>query len=154
MEKVKEEMEKEAIEYERKMNFILTILVNSASATQIVMEQFDSMIVDKNEEKQWRQERKKAFNEIRACAQKMRSLYERFILPDLIGSMKTKEGKFDVCKYDDNMRDANELVRLMLWHWEKCFASYENVDKVFGFYESLSGSGIFTKEEIEKFKIK
>lgn len=114
----------------------------------------DSMIVDKNEEKQWRQERKKAFNEIRACAQKMRSLYERFILPDLIGSMKTKEGKFDVCKYDDNMRDANELVRLMLWHWEKCFASYENVDKVFGFYESLSGSGIFTKEEIEKFKIK
>ena len=151
--KIKEEMDRQEMEYERKMNFILTILVNAASATQIVMEQFDKMIVDKNAEKQWRQERKKAFNDIRACAEKMRSLYERYIQPDIVGSMKTEEGKFDVTKYDDNQRDANELVRLMLWHWETCFASFENVDKVFGFYQSLKGAGIFTKYEIEKFKI-
>jgi hypothetical protein len=151
--KIKEEIRKQELEYESKMNFILTILVNCASATQIVMEQFDKMIVDKNAEKNWRQERKKAFNEIRCCAEKMRSLYERYIQPDIVGSMKTTEGKFDVTKYDDNQRDSHELVRLMLWHWEKCFQSYENVDKVFGFYESLPGAGIFSKEEIEKFKI-
>ena len=153
MVKIKEEIRKQEIEYEKKMNFVLTILVNTASATQIVMEQFDKMIVDKNAEKNWRQERKKAFNEIRCCAEKMRSLYERYIQPDIVGSMKTTEGKFDVTKYDDNQRDAHELVRLMMWHWEKCFQSYENVDKVFGFYESLPGAGIFSKEEIEKFKI-
>lgn len=152
--KVKEEMRKQEEEYERKMNFILTILVNCASATQIVMEQFDKMIVDKNAEKQWRQERKKAFNEIRASAEKMRSLYERYIQPDIVGSMKNTDGQFDVTKYDDNQRDSHELVRLMLWHWEKCFNSYENVDRVFAFYESLEGSGIFSKNEIEKFRIK
>lgn len=153
MVKIQEEIRKQEIEYEKKMNFVLTILVNTASATQIVMEQFDKMIVDKNAEKNWRQERKKAFNEIRCCAEKMRSLYERYIQPDIVGSMKNTEGKFDVTKYDDNQRDSHELVRLMLWHWEKCFQSYENVDKVFGFYESLPGAGIFSKEEIEKFKI-
>lgn len=153
IEKVKEELNKQEQEYEAKMNFVLTIMMNCASATQIMMEQFDKMIVDKNSEKQWRQERKKAFNDIRACAEKMRSLYERYIQPDIVGSMKDREGKFDVAKYDDNQRDAHELVRLMMWHWEKCFQSYENVDKVFGFYESLPGAGIFSKEEIEKFKI-
>lgn len=153
MAKIQEEIRKQEIEYEKKMNFVLTILVNTASATQIVMEQFDKMIVDKNAEKNWRQERKKAFNEIRCCAEKMRSLYERYIQPDIVGSMKSKDGEFDVTKYDDNQRDSHELVRLMLWHWEKCFQSYENVDKVFRFYESLPGAGIFSKEEIEKFKI-
>lgn len=151
--KVKEEMRKQEEEYERKMNFILTILVNCASATQIVMEQFDKMIVDKNAEKNWRQERKRAFKEIRSCAERMRVLYDQYIQPDIVGSMKNTDGSFDVTKYDDNQRDSHELVRLMLWHWEKCFQSYENVDKVFGFYESLPGAGIFSKEEIEKFKI-
>ena len=151
--KVKEEMRKQEEENESKLNFILTMIVNSASATQILMEKFDRMLVDKNAEKQWRQERKKAFNDIRACAEKMRTLYDRYIQPDIIGSMKTEDGQFDVVKYDDNQRDANELVRLMFWHWEKCFNSYENVDKVFGFYDSLEGAGIFSKEEIEKFKI-
>lgn len=154
MEKVKEEMRKQEEEYESKMNFILTIMVNAASATQIVLEQFDKMLVDKNVEKQLRQERKKAFNDIRACAEKMRSIYERYIQPDIVGSMKNAEGMFDVTKYDDNQRDAYELVRLMMWHWEKCFNSYENVDKVFEFYDSLDGAGIFTKEEIERFQVK
>lgn len=152
--KVKEEMRKQEEEYERKMNFILTILVNCASATQIVMEQFDKMIVDKNAEKNWRQERKRAFKEIRSCAERMRVLYDQYIQPDIVGSMKNTDGQFDVTKYDDNQRDSHELVRLMLWHWEKCFNSYENVDKVFAFYESLEGSGIFSKNEIEKFRIK
>lgn len=152
--KIKEEMRKQEEEYERKMNFILTILVNCASATQIVMEQFDKMIVDKNAEKNWRQERKRAFKEIRSCAERMRVLYEQYIQPDIVGSMKNTDGQFDVTKYDDNQRDSHELVRLMFWHWEKCFNSYENVDKVFAFYESLEGSGIFSKNEIEKFRIK
>ena len=39
--KVKEEMRRQEEEYERKMNFILTIMINCASATQIMMEQFD-----------------------------------------------------------------------------------------------------------------
>lgn len=151
--KIKEEIRKQELEYESKMNFILTILVNCASATQIVMEQFDKMIVDKNAEKNWRQERKRAFKEIRSCAERMRVLYDQYIQPDIVGSMKNTDGQFDVTKYDDNQRDSHELVRLMLWHWEKCFQSYENVDKVFGFYESLPGAGIFSKEEIEKFKI-
>lgn len=152
--KIKEEMRRQEEEFESKLNFVLTMIVNSASATQILMEKFDRMLVDKNAEKQWRQERKKAFNDIRACAEKMRTLYDRYIQPDIIGSMKTEDGQFDVVKYDDNQRDANELVRLMFWHWEKCFKSFENVDKVFDFYESLPGAGIFSKEEIEKFKLK
>lgn len=151
--KVKEEVRKQEDEYERKMNFVLTILVNTASATQIVMEHFDKMIVDKNAEKNWRQERKKAFKEIRSCAERMRVIYDQYIQPDIVGSMKDNEGKFDVTKYDDNLRDSYELVRLMYWHWEKCFKSCENVDKIFAFYESLPGAGIFSKEEIEKFKI-
>lgn len=151
--KIKEEMRKQELEYESKMNFLLTILVNSASATQIIMEKFDKMIVDKNAEKNWRQERKKAFNDIRACAEKMRILYDRYIHTDIVGSMKDENGNFDVVKYDNNQHDANELVRLMLWHWEKCFKSFDNVDKIFEFYESLPGSGVFSKEEIERFKI-
>ena len=151
--KIKEEMRKQELEYESKMNFLLTILVNSASATQIIMEKFDKMIVDKNAEKNWRQERKKAFNDIRACAEKMRILYDRYIHTDIVGSMKDENGNFDVVKYDNNQHDANELVRLMLWHWETCFKSFDNVDKIFAFYESLPGSGVFSKEEIERFKI-
>ena len=151
--KIKEEMRKQELEYESKMNFLLTILVNSASATQIIMERFDKMIVDKNAEKNWRQERKKAFNDIRACAERMRVLYDRYIHTDIVGSMKDENGNFDVVKYDNNLHDANELVRLMLWHWEKCFKSFDNVDKIFEFYESLPGSGVFSKEEIERFKI-
>ena len=153
LKKIKEEMRKQELEYESKMNFLLTILVNSASATQIIMEKFDKMIVDKNAEKNWRQERKKAFNDIRACAEKMRILYDRYIHTDIVGSMKDENGDFDVVKYDNNQHDANELVRLMLWHWEKCFKSFDNVDKIFEFYESLPGVGVFSKEEIEKFKI-
>ena len=36
--KVKEEMRRQEEEYERKMNFVLTIMINCASATQIMME--------------------------------------------------------------------------------------------------------------------
>lgn len=113
----------------------------------------ETLSLIKDAEKNWRQERKKAFKEIRACAEKMRSLYERYIQPDIVGSMKDEQGKFDVTKYDDNQMDSHELVRLMYWHWEKCFQSQENADKVFEFYQTLEGAGIWNKEEIERIKI-
>lgn len=152
---LRKELREQDMRWERKMNLMLTMIVNAASATQILMERFDSEIVNKNEEKRWRQERKRAFKEIRLCAEKMRGLYETYIAKDIVRSLTDSEtGAIDVEKFDMSLSDAHELVRLMIWHWEKCFDSQENADKVFKFYEGLDGIGIYSKEDIEKFRIK
>lgn len=79
----KECMANERIERnEMRLNFMLTALAISATSTQMIMEYFDSLFADHMVERNWRFARKKAAKDIRATAEKMRSLYQHSFMVD------------------------------------------------------------------------
>ena len=117
----KERMQNERMQKnERRLNFILTALAISATSTQMIMEYFDSLFEDHMVERNWRFARKKAANDIRTYAEKMRMLYQHSFMADQT-TVFTRHGKsdFDAVAYDTHERDAR--------HWSlKLF--YELID--------------------------
>ncbi len=144
-----------AAKTERKLNFLLTSMCNCASATQMLLEDFDSRFEDQNVERQWRQSRKMAYNQIRENIEKCRRLFNQYIQPDF-DNLFTEKGRkeYDVAMYDNHQRDAQEWCRLQLLYLDRCWDNEENADKVTAFLEGLPSNNIFDKGDIEHYRMK
>lgn len=145
----------------RKINFKLTMMFTMALATQLIMEDMEPDLKFEGVDANWRRETRFGLQEIsknldkavRSFA-KARAAYERFIEPSRNKCMKDKEtGKFSVQNHDDNMRDANEIIRLLMLYCDRCFLYFDNVNSVFTHLRSLKGQDIFTDEDIERFRM-
>lgn len=144
-----------------KLNFKLTILITMSLAAQLLMENLDQEIKYMIEDYEWRRETRfglgainKNLNKASEYFNKARTAYERFLEPSRTRCLKDKKtGKFSVQFHDDNMRDANEMLRLEMLYYDKCFQNLDNVNAVFKFLRSLEGQGIFTDEDIEQFRM-
>lgn len=151
----KEEARKRAERTERRLNFLLTSMVNSSTATQMLLEDFDSRFEDVAVERQWRQERKMAYKKIREHLEGARKLYQQYIQKDM-DNMFTDRGtkEYDVTMYDHHQMDAMEWCRLQLLYTDRCWDNEDNANKVMGFIEGLPSSDIFDDRDIEHYRMK
>lgn len=145
----------------RKINFKLTALHVLALATQILMEDMDAEMKLEGVSAEWRRETRFGLKEISdnigkasRCFGKARTAYERFIEPSKDRCMRDKDGRFSPQMYTDNLKDANELLRLSLLYMEKCYQDFDNVNAVFRHLRSLKGCGVLEDTDIERYRIK
>lgn len=137
---------------EVRFNFLLTAMEVSATATQMLMEYFDSLFADHMVERNWRQERKKAAKDIRQCAERMRSIFQHTFMVDQMNVM-TKHGKqdFDADQYDRHEGDARMHVLKLLYDLDRCWLLPEKDQQVLELYQSMPDNGSFDKQDYNHF---
>lgn len=151
--RLREQAERLAKSTEKRLNFLLTTMMMCATATQMILEDFDSRFRDKTAEAAWRHTHKMALSQIRKNIEGCRKLYDQYFQRDL-DKMFTKSGSYDVTSYDNHQMDAQEVCRLLLLYVDRCFYNFDNGAKVFDFIEGLPSGDIFIKEDIEHYKMK
>lgn len=140
---------------EHRLNMLLTGIYISANSTQMLLEYFDSEFVDKSIESNWRFSRKRAANEIKRCAQRIRDLYQHTFMEDNVKVM-TDHGRkaFDTQAYDSHDDDARRWSRRLLYDLDRSWGNDEIEDKIDEFYMSLPGNDTFDKRDYNHFTTK
>lgn len=137
---------------EQRLNFILTALYISSTATMQMLEYFDDQFQDKKAEADWRFSRKRAANEIDRAVKKIRDLYQHNFMVDQTQVM-TNHGKeaFDARAYDSHEDDARRWNKLLLHHMESSWQDEAKEAQILSFYESLPHVGIFEPKDYKHF---
>lgn len=137
---------------EQRLNFILTALYISSTATMQMLEYFDDQFQDKKAEADWRFSRKRAANEIDRAVKKIRDLYQHNFMVDQTQVM-TNHGKeaFDAHAYDSHEDDARRWNKLLLHHMESSWQDEAKEAEILSFYESLPHVGIFEPKDYKHF---
>ena len=137
------------------LNYILTAMCNTATATQMFLQDFCSFFEKTKEESKWRFERKKAANEISKSAERIESLHAQFFQEDM-NKVYTDHGKkeFDVESYDNHDRDAYEVCRLLMLYIDRCWGDENAANKVIACLEGMPTGNIFTEKDIERYRMR
>lgn len=137
---------------ETRLNFLLTALEVSATTTQHLMEYFDSIFQDHMVERKWRQARKKAANDIRQCAERMRTLYQYSFMQDQ-NTVHTKRGTqaYDVAAYEMHEDDARLAALKLLYDVDRCWQFPERDRQILECYKAMPDNGSFDEIDYRHF---
>ena len=155
---------------ERKVNHVLTMMLNMIEAGMLFMEDFESR-VDKEykraemrgtgdakvrkADKAWISTISRSFKAIKKDLESIRRQYTHFFEPLLNKVFLDKEtGEYDAQQYDDHQQDAHELARIMMKYFDKSYLSYENADKIESFIDSIEGCGVMEAEDYKRYYLK
>lgn len=140
---------------EQRLNFILTALYISTTASMQLLEYFDAQFQDRKVESNWRFARKRAANEIDRAVQRIRDIYQHSFMQDQ-NQVMTKHGTeaFDVEAYDSHEDDARRWNKLLLHHMESSWQDEVKEAQILSFYESLPHVGIFEQKDFRHFTTK
>lgn len=155
LERIQKQAQIRAAKVERMLNYILTAMCNTATATQMFLQDFCSFFEKSKEESKWRFERKKAANEIIKNAERIESLHAQFFQADM-NKVFTDHGKkdFDCDAYENHDKDAYEVCRLLMLYIDRCWGNDNAANKVIDCLESLPTGNIFTDNDIERFRMR
>ena len=146
--RIQERLRKE----EQRLNFILTGLYITSTATMQLLEYFDAQFQDRKAEANWRFERKMAANEIDRAVQRIRDIYQHSFMIDQTQVM-TNHGKqaFDAEAYDNHEDDARRWNLILLHHMDSCWQDETQEAKVLDFYTNQPHLGIFESMDYRHF---
>lgn len=133
---------------EMRLNFILTAMYISATATVQQLEYFDMQFTNKEVESDWRFSRKRAANEIKRCVQRIRDIYQHTFMEDHTKVM-TADGTeaFDVKAWDTHEDDGRMWNLLLYHHVDTCWGDEKAEKKALQMYEGMPHLGIFTPRD-------
>lgn len=100
---------------------------------------------------EWQKESKQAFNRYIKCVKDSCYWFQKAIEEEVEYAVDKSGEGWDL--YDSYLEDANEIVRLLMLYMDR---SHElaNRDKVFRFLREIPEQGLFTEQEIDKFRMK
>ena len=138
-----------------RLNFLLTAMYISSTATTQLLEYFDGQFEDKKAEARWRFERKQAAKEISRCVKRIRDLWQHTFMVDQTQVM-TKHGTqaFDVEAYDNHEDDARRWNLYLLHHMESSWQDETAEAQTLEFYEKRPHIGIFHPKDFRHFTTK
>lgn len=140
---------------EQRLNFLLTALYISTTASMQLLEYFDAQFQDRKAEADWRFARKRAANEIDRAVQRIRDIYQHSFMQDQTQVM-TNHGKaaFDAEAYDTHEDDARRWNKLLLHHMESSWQDDKAEAQILHYYESLPHVGVFENKDFKHFTTK
>ena len=155
---------------ERKINHVLTMVLNAIEAAMLYLEDFESRVekeykraeargtgdprVRKND-RAWIALLSRAFKQMKKDGESMRRQYTHFVEPQLNKVFMDKEtGVYDVESYDDHQQDAHELARIMMKYFDKSYTSLANAQSIESHIDSLEGVGVMTEEDYKRYNLK
>lgn len=161
-----ERLEKE----ERKVNHVLTMMLNCVETGMLFMEDFESRLTKeyrraelkgtgdpkvRKADKAWISTVSRAFKAIKKDLESARRQYTHFFEPLLNKVFMDKEtGTYDTQQYDDHQQDAHELARIMMKYFDKSYQSYENADKIESFIDNIEGVGVMEQDDYKRYYLK
>lgn len=138
------------MEEDKKLNFLLTATFVASLAVRLMYEDIENRTPLK---KDFKQDMRFSIGRIVKDIEDAKRVYDTKIHPHIVNEF-CKDTGFECENYDNNLSDANECCRLMLTYWNKCFGNQDNVNKVFAFLNSLSGTDVFTESDIKHYTLK
>lgn len=140
---------------EERLNFILTALYISTTASMQLLEYFDAQFIDRKTESNWRFARKRAANEIDRAVQRIRDIYQHSFMQDQNQVMTSHGARpYDVDAYDSHEDDARRWNLCLFHHMDGCWQDEAQEAKVLDFYENLPHLGIFEPKDFRHFTTK
>jgi hypothetical protein len=149
---IEAQKEKRLQHNELRFNFLLTALEISATSTQQIMEYFDSLFTDHMVERDWRRERKKAANDIRQAAERMRSIFQHTFMEDQMNVMTGHgEREFDCAAFDNHEADGRMATLKLLYDLDRCWQDPERDKEILDHYKSMTSVGAFEQRDFNHF---
>ena len=155
---------------ERKLNHILTMMLNGVEAAMLFMEDFEQRIEAeykraeargtgdpkvRKSDRQWIVNLTRAYKAIKKDLEGARRQYTHYFEPMLNKVFFDKESKvYDAQSYDDHMSDANELARVMMKYFDKAYLSFDNADAIEKYIDSLDGVGVMVDEDYKRYNLR
>ena len=155
---------------ERKLNHILTMMLNGVEAAMLFMEDFEQRIEAeykraeargtgdpkvRKSDRQWIANLARAYKAIKKDLEGARRQYTHYFEPMLNKVFFDKESKvYDAQSYDDHMSDANELARVMMKYFDKAYLSFDNADAIEKYIDSLDGVGVMVDEDYKRYNLR
>ena len=155
---------------ERKLNHILTMMLNGVEAAMLFMEDFEQRIEAeykraeargtgdpkvRKSDRQWIANLTRAYKAIKKDLEGARRQYTHFFEPMLNKVFFDNESKvYDAQSYDDHMSDANELARVMMKYFDKAYLSFDNADAIEKYIDSLDGVGVMVDEDYKRYNLR
>lgn len=155
---------------ERKLNHILTMMLNGVEAAMLFMEDFEQRIESeykraeargtgdpkvRKSDRQWISNLSRAYKAIKKDLEGARRQYTHYFEPMLNKVFFDKESKvYDAQSYDDHMSDANELARVMMKYFDKAYLSFDNADAIEKYIDSLDGVGVMVDEDYKRYNLR
>lgn len=155
---------------ERKLNHILTMMLNGVEAAMLFMEDFEHRIEAeykraeargtgdpkvRKSDRQWISNLSRAYKAIKKDLEGARRQYTHYFEPMLNKVFFDKESKvYDAQSYDDHMSDANELARVMMKYFDKAYLSFDNADAIEKYIDSLEGVGVMVDEDYKRYNLR
>lgn len=155
---------------ERKLNHILTMMLNGVEAAMLFMEDFEQRIEAeykraeargtgdpkvRKSDRQWISNLSRAYKAIKKDLEGARRQYTHFFEPMLNKVFFDKESKvYDAQSYDDHMSDANELARVMMKYFDKAYLSFDNADAIEKYIDSLEGVGAMEEADYKRYNLR
>jgi hypothetical protein len=155
---------------ERKLNHILTMMLNGVEAAMLFMEDFEQRIEAeykraeargtgdpkvRKSDRQWISNLSRAYKAIKKDLEGARRQYTHYFEPMLNKVFFDKESNvYDAQSYDDHMSDANELARVMMKYFDKAYLSFDNADAIEKYIDSLEGVGVMVDEDYKRYNLR
>lgn len=155
---------------ERKLNHILTMMLNGVEAAMLFMEDFEQRIEAeykraeargtgdpkvRKSDRQWIANLTRAYKAIKKDLEGARRQYTHYFEPMLNKVFFDKESKvYDAQSYDDHMSDANELARVMMKYFDKAYLSFDNADAIEKYIDSLEGVGVMVDDDYKRYNLR
>ena len=155
---------------ERKLNHILTMMLNGVEAAMLFMEDFEQRIEAeykraeargtgdpkvRKSDRQWIANLARAYKAIKKDLEGARRQYTHYFEPMLNKVFFDKESKvYDAQSYDDHMSDANELARVMMKYFDKAYLSFDNADAIEKYIDSLEGVGVMEEADYKRYNLR
>ena len=155
---------------ERKLNHILTMMLNGVEAAMLFMEDFEQRIEAeykraeargtgdpkvRKSDRQWIANLTRAYKAIKKDLEGARRQYTHYFEPMLNKVFFDKESKvYDAQSYDDHMSDANELARVMMKYFDKAYLSFDNAGAIEKYIDSLEGVGVMVDEDYKRYNLR
>lgn len=155
-EKLKREQARFEAEDGLRVNYMLTLMFAYISASYQIMIRSEAIIGKLIGGKDWRQERKKAMNDMLKSIDKIKALYSRYFEQDYEQMMSNYgREKFDVKKYDGFQMYAGDMLMLGLTVFEHSYHNSEILHEIIAEIRKRPHDlNLFKPEFVDQFKIK
>ena len=150
----------------RKTNHILTMSLNCFEIGNILLDDFIERVENeyvraekrgigdakvRKADRTWMATVKRAFKAIKQHADGAAKQYQHYIMP-LFNKVFNDNAIYDVEAYDDHLSDVFEMAEVLMRYHNAAFLNLKNAEKVLEMLKEMEGSGVFTEEDLKKYK--
>lgn len=152
---------------QRKVNYLLTMCLNTIEVSMLFMEDFSGRVESeykraeakgvgdarvRKADRLWMGELKKAIKGIQKNLEGARKQYNHFIMPLLNKVFYDRENQEYNCEmYDDHMSDAFELAQMVLRYFDITYNNTRNAQAIINIMKEMKGSGVLEEKDYQHY---